>query len=307
MPASSANGRVAVVIPARDAAATLGPCLDGLARQDLAEPFTVIVVDNGSADGTASVAEAHPLRPTVLRRPRGEGPGAARNDGWRAAPEAEVIAFTDADCVPASGWLRQGATVDADLVQGRVTPPAGAERGPFDRTLWVSGPSPLFETANLFVRRPWLERLGGFREVVAHDGRPFGEDVDLGWRAVRAGARTAFAADALVEHAVLPGDWLAERRRDGLFCDLVAEVPELRREFLFLRIFLSRRSAALVLAIAGLRRPVLALPYLALLAEHSQARVGVLSGRAALRILAGDLVGLASTLRGTFRSRSPVL
>jgi len=307
MSAPVAKARVAVVVPARDAEKTLGACLDGLACQDLGEPFATIVVDNGSLDGTAAIAETHPLRPSVLRRPRGDGPGAARNDGWRAAEGAEVIAFTDADCAPAAGWLRSGLAADADVVQGRVAPPEGARRGPFDRTLWVSGPSPLFETANLFVRRSWLERLGGFREIVAHDGRPFGEDVDLGWRAVRAGARTAYADDALVEHAVLSGDWLAERRRDGLFCDLVREVPELRREFLFLGVFLSRRSAALVLALAGLRRPVLALPYLVLLAEHSRARVGVFSGRAALRIIAGDLVGLASTVRGTLRSRTPVL
>jgi len=298
---------VAVVVPARDAEGTLGACLDGLARQDLEEPFTTVVVDNGSLDGTTALADAHPLRPVVLRRPRGKGPGAARNDGWGAAGEVEVVAFTDADCAPAPGWLRAGLAVDADVVQGWVAPPEGVDRGPFDRTLWVSGPSPLFETANLFVRRSWLERLGGFREIVAHDGRPFGEDVDLGWRAVRAGATTAYAPDAHVEHAVLPGDWLAERRRDGLFCDLVREVPELRRDFLFLGVFLSRRSAALVLALVGLKRPVLALPYLVLLAEHSRARVGVVSGRAALRILAGDLVGLASTVRGTLRSRTPVL
>src|SRR4051812_31874401 len=76
---------VSVVIAARDAEATLGATLDGLAAQRGAPPHEVIVVDNGSLDGTAGVAEAHPLRPRVLRRERGDGPGAARNEGARAA------------------------------------------------------------------------------------------------------------------------------------------------------------------------------------------------------------------------------
>ena len=99
----------------------------------------------------------------------------------------------------------------SDLVQGFVRPPPGARRGPFDRTLWVTSEYGLYETANLFVRREWFERLEGFRDWVSDHGRsgamrrPFGEDAWFAWRARRLGARTAFAERAVVHHAVFPG------------------------------------------------------------------------------------------------------
>lgn len=311
--------RASVVVPARDAAGTIGACLDGLAAQDLAEPFEVVVVDNGSRDGTAALAAAHPVVDRVVRRERGEGPGAARNDGVRAA-RAPLIAFLDSDCVPEPGWLRAGSSVPADIVQGSVLPDEGRRVGPFDRTLWVTSEVGLYETANLFVRREWFERAGGFQDFVDPEReRPFGEDAWFAWRARRAGARTAFADEARVRHAVLPGTavgYIAERRRDGHFAELVRLVPELRREFLYARLFLSRRSAAFELALAGAlvaaaRRsplPLLALaPWLTLVAEESRRRTGVTSGRVSAAVAAGDAVAAWSLWRASVRGRTPVL
>jgi glycosyltransferase involved in cell wall biosynthesis len=281
----------AVIVPARDAAATLGATLDGLAAQTVSAE--VIVVDNGSRDATAALAAAHPAVAQVVRRERGEGPGAARNAGV-AATDADMLAFTDADCVPAPGWLATGlrALDAADLVQGRVTPAGPVGR--FDHSLWVEGETGLFETANLFVSRVWFDRVGGFGPGIAAAGRPFGEDVLFGWAAVRAGARTAFSAEALVHHAVVAGDLrahLAERRRLQHFPALLRAVPELR-DALFARAFLTRRSAAFDLAALGLaaRRPLLAVPYLALRP----------------RPLA-DAVGAAALVYGSLRARTLVL
>jgi hypothetical protein len=275
--------RAAVIVPARDAEATLGATLDALAGQ----AAEVIVVDNGSRDGTAALAEARGV--TVVRRERGEGPGAARNAG-AARTTADALAFTDADCVPAPGWLDAGvrALADADLVQGRVAPAGPVARG--QHSVWVEGRTGLFETANLFVRRDWFERVGGFGPGIEAGGRPFGEDVLFGWAAVRAGARTAFCADALVHHAVVPGDELGEARRLEHFPELLRAVPELREQ-LFARAFLTRRTAAFDLAVLGLllRRPLLTLPYLA------------------LRPRASDLVAAAALVRGSIRARTVVL
>lgn len=313
--------RVSVIVPARDAARTLQACLDGLTAQDLEEPFEVIVVDNGSEDGTGAIAERHRVVTRVLRRARGEGPGAARNDG-AAVARGEVVAFTDADCVPAPGWLREGleAMEGADLVQGRVTPPDGARVGPFDRTLWVTFETGLYETANLFVARPWIERAGGFRDFVdTRRERPFGEDAWFAWRARRLGARTRFADRAVVHHAVTaggPGEYLAERRREGNFPRLVALVPELRDGFLAHRVFLDRRAAALHLALLGAvaasarRSPVplvAALPWALLVREESRRRTGVVSGRVGVVICAGDVLAAAARARGSLAARSPVL
>jgi glycosyltransferase involved in cell wall biosynthesis len=277
--------KVAVVVPARDAATTLGATLDALAGED------VVVVDNGSRDGTAALAEARGA--TVIRRERGAGPGAARNAGV-AATDADAIAFTDADCVPAPGWVAAGARAlaSADVVQGRVEPAGPVGR--HDHSVWVAGETGLFETANLFVAREWFDRGGGFGPGIAAAGRPFGEDVIFGWALKRAGARSAYCPDALVRHAVLPRDrraFLADQARLQHFPALVRAVPELRGA-LFARAFLTRRSAAFDLAVAGvvLRRPLLALPYLALRPRP-----------------VADGVGAAALLAGSLRARTPVL
>jgi len=110
---------ISVVIPAYNAGATLGDCLAALGHQvDLPAPFEVLVVDDGSRDGTPAVArqaqaDLSPAMPMaaplplpqvrLLQQPRA-GPATARNRGIQAA-RGQLIFFLDADCVPASDWL----------------------------------------------------------------------------------------------------------------------------------------------------------------------------------------------------------
>lgn len=306
---------VSVIVPARDAARTIERTLAAVAAQDLAEPYEVIVVDDGSADETVSIAEGFPVR--VLRSDR-RGPGPARNTGAGAA-RAPILAFTDADCFPEPGWLRAGlaAMETADLIQGRVVPDPKAQLGPFDHTVWVVGESGLYETANLFIRRELFERLGGFEDFVgARIGKPLAEDVWLGWRARRGGARTAFSSDALVHHAVLPRGpegYVAERLRLTYFPAIARQVPELRRTLFFGPLFLTCRSAAFDLAAAGLvaaavkRNPlplVAVVPYLASIARYGRRWR---SSRVAAVEVAADAVGCGALLWGSARTGSPVL
>jgi len=318
---------VSVVIPARNAAPTIGRTLRSLQNQTLPGPeFQVVLVDDGSTDDTVAIAEASGAR--VITQ-HGVGPGEARNRGVEAS-EAEIIAFTDADCFPARDWLENGlmAMGEADLVQGRVLPDRSAARSPFDHTIWVVRESGLYETANLFVRRELFEEVGGFEDwLEVRIGKRLGEDVWFGWKAKRAGARTAYCEQALVEHAVFSRRWFEyvdERRRLVYFPDLVQKVPELRRSFLFAEYFVTRRSAAFVLALTttavllGLRRMGLnpwvcsslliggCTPYVRLAAPRAL-RDRRCRRRVAAADLAADVVGFGALVLGSARRRTLVL
>ena len=285
---------IAVVIPARNAGATIGRTLEALSGQSHA-PDEVVVVDDGSTDDTVAIAERAGVR--VLRQDA-QGPAQARNRG-AAATSAPLLAFTDADCYPSPEWLAAGvrALERADLVQGGVRP----ERppGPFDRTLWVERRSGLWESANVLVRRELFEALGGFEEwIVPSIGKAFGEDMWLGWRAFRAGAALAFAPDALVEHAVFergPLGYAEERRRLRYFLNAAT------REF-----DLALAGAALAAARRAPAPLVLAAPFAARVARRAWPHRRRAPQVAAAEV-AAHAVGFYSLALGSIRHRSPVL
>lgn len=312
---------LSVIVPVRNGAATLPALFAGLRDQPTGGPsFEVVLVDDGSTDETVAVAGASGL-PVRVVTARGRGPAAARNQGAEIA-RASLLAFLDADCEPQPGWLGAGAEAlreGADLVQGRVIPPPQAHLGPWDRTLWVQGPSPLFESANLFVTRELFERIGGFESWLGTETRKeLGEDVLFGWRARRRGARIAYRHDALVHHAVFPRGpvgFVAERARLRFFPALVGRVPELRDAGLYRRIFLTRRSAAFDAAVAGLafagatrrRWPLLAaLPYARFLVGDARAH-GRRTPAGVLTRVAADGLGAGALLCGSLTSRTLLL
>jgi glycosyltransferase involved in cell wall biosynthesis len=96
---------VSVIVPTRGRSGCLAGCLAALERQQIAEPFEIIVVADGldAAERVAIVVERFP-RARLVRRPQ-EGPAAARNAG-AAVALGSFICLTDDDCEPASGWLR---------------------------------------------------------------------------------------------------------------------------------------------------------------------------------------------------------
>ncbi len=305
---------VSVIVPARDAAGTIARTLEALAAQQLADgAFEVIVVDDGSRDDTLALARGAPGPTRVITQPP-LGPAAARNRG-AAAASAPLLAFCDADVFPTPGWLQTGVhgLRSADLVQGRVLPDPDARLGPFDRSLWITRQVGLWETANLFVTRAVFEAVGGFEEwITPRRGKALAEDVWFGYRALRAGARPAFCAQALAHHAVFARGWpayVAERARLAYFPAMARKMPELRPAFLYRRVFLDPRSARFDLALAGVlvalrRRSPAALvavaPYVR--AVRSRGSAGV----AAADVLA-DVVGLAALLAGSVRYGAPVL
>ena len=337
--------RVSVVVPVRNRRELLRRLLDALAQQTLTD-HEVVVVDDDSSDGSGEEAERDAARGRPVRLVRNRLPGgagalgggavAARRAGVAAA-RAELLAFTDSDCVPCPGWLAAGVEAlegGADLVQGRTIPQRWAR--PLERTLTVEREDGLYATCNVFYRRQAYEAAGGFdpdasrrlgfRPGAALAGLGFGEDTLLGWRVRRTpGARTAFAPDALVSHHVFAADATESLRRawqTGGFPALVREVPELRDTLLVDRYLAGGRSrlllylGALGWATAPFRsahRWSAGLCPLALwgLARAESLRRGEPSWRRRLRVLPVDLaaeaVTAAALVGGSLRSRTVVL
>ena len=107
--------RISVVVACYNAARTLQPCLDSLARLNYPD-YEVVVVDDGSTDATPQIIAQH----TGFRGIRQEhlGLSAARNAGI-AAGTGEIVAFTDADCRADEDWLYYLA---GDLLNGTPSP-----------------------------------------------------------------------------------------------------------------------------------------------------------------------------------------
>lgn len=310
---------VAVIIPVRDGEGTLRACIESVLAQEGVGTFETIVVDNGSIDRSLEVAREYEPRLRVIARVRGGGPGGARNAGAEAA-RSPVLAFIDSDCFADRDWLASATEVldSNDLVQGAVQPVA-EPLGPFDHTVRVNRPG-YFETANLFIRADWFRRLGGFSDWAdGGAGRPFGEDTELGWRAIREGARFRFEPRATVRHAVIPRPphaYVAEGERMRFFPALAREVPELAEARFLNRWILNRRTGALDLALLGLgaavvaERPAASLlgaPYLAMLAREARRAGRSKAAKVAVADLLADLVALRGLVAGSFEHRRPLL
>ncbi|HET6812348.1 MAG TPA: glycosyltransferase family A protein [Acidimicrobiales bacterium] len=264
---------MSVIVPVRNRRELLRRCLDALADQTVAD-HEVIVVDDGSGDGSAEEAEADARagRPVRVLRTPSVGAVAARSAGVRAA-RSRVLAFTDSDCVPGPGWLAAGTAAIRAGAAVAVGPtwPAGAVR-PLERSLASDGRDGLYATSNAFYDRASFEAASGFdpragerlrfRPGRTLGGTGFGEDTLLAWRVIRAGGGVAVCPDAVVRHHVFPADAADSVRRAwsvGAFPALVREVPELRRTLLVDGVFLGGRRrlglyAALLAALLGRRR-----------------------------------------------------
>lgn len=116
-PASGPTAAITVVVPARDEASRIEPCLTAL-RGD-PDVLEVIVVDDCSSDGTADVARAHGARVIAGREPPAEWVGKpwALQQGLEAA-QGEIVVSVDADTRPRRGLVGAlaAALADADLV-----------------------------------------------------------------------------------------------------------------------------------------------------------------------------------------------
>jgi cellulose synthase/poly-beta-1,6-N-acetylglucosamine synthase-like glycosyltransferase len=217
--------QVSVIIPARDAAATLDACLDALALQKIpGDNAELIIVDDGSADQTRAVAQRPEVR--VLRS-TGRGPAAARNLGARCA-RGEILVFLDADTLPRPRWLGEMLAPFADplvvavkgryytLQHGLVPRFAQLEFEEKYARLERARRIDFVDTGTAAFRRDAFVASGGFDEAF---GVPSAEDVELAFRLSAAGARFVFNPKAGVwhQHAQTLSGYLLKKLRYGVF------------------------------------------------------------------------------------------
>jgi len=199
---------VSIVVPVYNGAGTIATCLESLLHQNYpTEAYEIIVVENNSTDNTTQVVQKYPVR---LFHSHEYGPAPARNLGL-AKSEAEVVAFTDADCVADPNWLRELIKLyevpDTGGVGGAILAYQHANRNIVE--MFSDEYSPLINfakgervflpdlyAANASYRRQLLKEIGGFnpRLVTA-------DDVDAAWRLqLQTGRKLRYAPQAIIYH-----------------------------------------------------------------------------------------------------------
>lgn len=204
---------IAIIIPHYNDTDRLEICLARLMRNDLTRA-EIVVVDNASPNPPSRLHSVFPSVRFVTETAKGAGP--TRNRGV-AETTAPVLAFLDADCVPAEDWVQmaQQVAAEADLVGGRVdvhdeTPPPRNGAQAFEKVfgydfrhyIEVQGVS---GAGNLITHRHVFDSVGPFRPAVS-------EDTDWTRRAVAKGYRLIYRDALRVSHPSRP-DWPALRQK----------------------------------------------------------------------------------------------
>ncbi|NLE65760.1 MAG: glycosyltransferase [Elusimicrobia bacterium] len=197
---------VSVVVPAYNAAGTIGENLKALLCQTYPGSVEIIVVDDGSTDGTSEAVSRFPS--VRCLRQENAGPASARNRGAEAA-RGEIVLFTDSDCRPQVDWvgkiLEGFSSDDIGAVCGSygiANPSSFLARGIHREILYrhrvlMGEIVNCFGSYNVAIRRDLFLTLGGFDGTYRHAS---GEDNDLSYRLRAQGHRIRFVRGALVDH-----------------------------------------------------------------------------------------------------------
>jgi len=196
--------RVSVVVCSFNGSRTIRQCLDGL--QKVCYPdFEVIVVNDGSTDGTGEIALQYNVR---LIQTENRGLSSARNTGLAAAT-GEIVAYLDDDACPDPNWL----SYLVDTFQKMNCAGVGGPNIPFPddgdvaaciahtqgrptHVLLSDREAEHIPGCNMAFRKDCLQAIGGFDTQF----RVAGDDVDVCWRLQNSGGKLGFSAAAMVWH-----------------------------------------------------------------------------------------------------------
>lgn len=195
---------ISIVIPTLNNLERLKACLQALEDQDYPrDQMEIIVVDNGSSDGSRALVENGNYR--LIIEPE-KSPYKARNRGIEEASH-QIIALLDANCKPRKQWVSEGiktlSKVENDIVCGPINftfsdPPTITEIA--DSMVFVSNKVSVEDgksipTGQLFTTQKVFERSGLFMDEIRSGG-----DIEWSERATGMGFKLGYAADAIVDY-----------------------------------------------------------------------------------------------------------
>lgn len=198
---------ISVVIPTYNRPEQLRNCLAALLKQDLSEPWEVIVIDDGSQSNNKAIIDglSHAGRIRYYRQDN-QGPAKARNKGASLA-RGNFIAFTDDDCEPTPTWLKtllehskEGVIIGGQTINGvesNLCSEACQVLIDYIYT-YLYGSKVYFFTSNNFAmdRNTYL-KVGGFDESFPTSA---GEDRELCVRWLHYGYELKFVGQAQIHH-----------------------------------------------------------------------------------------------------------
>ena len=235
---------VSVVIPLYNKAPYISATLESVLQQTYSD-FEIIVVDDGSTDGSAE--KVRPYQDRIrYRRQENQGPSVARNLGIELS-EGRYVSFLDAD----DRWLPEKLEKQVAFLEAHpgimwcatnywsVWPDRSRTPGPApaDETVWRTTPDWFeaslrgehsFLTSTLMVRRSVFRCVGTFDERI-----PAGQDSDLFWRIGREFPESGYCRQPLVEYARGVAGCISSRgmeRSRGINRILVSHVGRSLRE-----------------------------------------------------------------------------
>lgn len=202
--------KVSVIIPVYNGRKHIERCLNSITNQDYpSENFEVIVVDNGSVDGTCELVKQYPV---ILTSCAIKGPSAARNHGAKHA-SGDIFLFMDSDCLADTSLISEHVQghMKAEHQSTGVAVIGGSITGEItnfwslcdDFCCWNASHPKLkgryafsyWPTANISIRRNVFEELGGFNQELFS-----AEDVEFGLRVKKSGSKIYFEPAAKVRH-----------------------------------------------------------------------------------------------------------
>ena len=229
--------KISVVIPTYNRLNLLVNCLDALNKQSIpGHDFEVIVVNDGPSEEIIEELdqrrENYAFRLVVRCTAEKKGPAAARNLGWLMA-SAQLVAFTDDDCLPQADWLKsfldRHQARELVAYSGKTVVPLYAE--PTDFALNTARLSEAdFITANCACTKAALFKTGGFDEQFSMAWR---EDSDLEFKLMLANVPIYKNEQAVVVHPVREAAWgisLKEQRKGIFDVLLFKKYPGLYRQ-----------------------------------------------------------------------------